>query len=243
MGKETKRMKRAIFFIFPIVLAATFSAASAFTLSGTVTDEAGTPVPNALVKLLIKGDSTTTGQDGKFSIQSDDQLSLSSDNFKPGHIDIVEGVLRFSQSSNSPVQVSIFDMVGNLVLRQDLLGSGQVDLRQGVTGQGTYFAKVRVGSAIETIRFTANGTRFSSAIRQGRDHKALLKPGEGDTLSVSATGFDPLKVALANLDTAVTLKLTKTADERTYAFGYALKNAPTPSKGCGTQRAKARPHN
>jgi len=226
-------MKRAIFFIFPIVLAATFSAASAFTLSGTVTDEAGTPVPGALVKLLITGDSTSTDQDGKFSIQSDNQQSLPSGNFKPGHIDIVDGVLRFSQSSNSPVQVSIFDMVGNLVLRQDLLGSGQVDLRQGVTGQGTYFAKVRVGSAIETIRFTANGTRFSSAIRQGRDHKALLKPGEGDTLSVSATGFDPLKVALANLDTAVTLILTKAAEEQTYAFGYALKNAPTPSKGCG----------
>ena len=226
-------MKRAIFFIFPIVLAATFSAASAFTLSGTVTDEAGTPVPNALVKLLIKGDSTTTGQDGKFSIQSDDQLSLSSDNFKPGHIDIVEGVLRFAQSSNAPVQVSIFDMVGNRILYQELHGSGQVDLRQGATDPGSYFAKVRVGSAVETVRFVTNGTRFSSAIRQGRDHKALLKPGEGDTLSVSATGFDPLKVALANLDTAVTLKLTKTADERTYAFGYALKNAPTPSKGCG----------
>ena len=225
-------MKRAIFSVFPIVLATAFTAASAFTLTGTVTDEAGTPVPNALVKLLIKGDSTTTGQDGKFSIHSDDQLSLSSDNFKPGHIDIVEGVLRFAQSSNALVQVSIFDMVGNRILHQELLGSGQVDLRQGTTAPGTYFAKVRVGSAVETVRFTTDGTRFSSAIRQNRG-KALLKPGESDTLSVTASGFDPLKVALANLDTAVTLKLTKAADEQTYAFGYALKNAPTPSKGCG----------
>ena len=46
-------MKRAIFSVFPIVLATAFTAASAFTLTGTVTDEAGTPVPNALVKLLI----------------------------------------------------------------------------------------------------------------------------------------------------------------------------------------------
>jgi len=226
-------MKRAIFFVFPIALATAFSAASAFTLTGTVTDDAGSPVSGALVKLLVKGNSTSTDQDGKFTIKEEDQLALHSGGFVPGHIDIVDGVLRFSQSSNAPVQVSIFDMVGNLVLRQDLLGSGQVDLRQGVTARGTYFAKVRVGSAVETVRFTVNGSRISSATYQGRGHKVLLKPGEGDTLSVTASGFDPLKVALPNLDTAVTLKLTKAADEQTYAFGYALKNAPTPSKGCG----------
>ena len=226
-------MKRAIFSVFPIVLATAFTAASAFTLTGTVTDEADAPVAGATVKLLAKRDSTSTDQDGKFSIQSGDQLSLFSDNFKPGHIDIVDGVLRFAQSSNAPVQVSIFDMVGNLVLRQELHGSGQVDLRQGTTAPGTYFAKVRVGSAVETVRFATDGSRFSSAIHQDRGRKALLKPGDGDTLSVTASGFDPLKVALPNLDTAVTLKLTKAADEQTYAFGYALKNAPTPSKGCG----------
>lgn len=225
-------MKRAIFSIFPIVLATAFTTASAFTLSGTVTDEAGTPVQNALVKLLIKGDSTSTDQDGKFTIK-EEKLALHSGSFVPGHIDIVDGVLRFSQSFNSPVQVSIFDMVGNLVLRQDLFGSGQVDLRQGATASGTYFAKVRVGSAVETVRFTTDGTQFSSAVRQDRGRKALLKPGNGDTLSVTASGFDPLKVALPNLDTAVTLILTKAAEEQTYAFGYALKNAPTPSKGCG----------
>ncbi|WP_295858296.1 T9SS type A sorting domain-containing protein [uncultured Fibrobacter sp.] len=214
------------------MLATAFTTASAFTLSGTVTDEAGTPVQNALVKLLIKGDSTSTDQDGKFTIK-EEKLALHSGSFVPGHIDIVDGVLRFSQSFNSPVQVSIFDMVGNLVLRQDLFGSGQVDLRQGATASGTYFAKVRVGSAVETVRFTTNGTRFSSAVRQDRGRKALLKPGNGDTLSVTASGFDPLKVALPNLDTAVTLILTKAAEEQTYAFGYAIGNAPTPSKGCG----------
>ena len=232
MAKELK-MKRAIFFVFPIALATAFSAASAFTLTGTVNDDAGSPVSGAVVKLLVKGDSTSTDQDGKFTIKEEDQLALHSGGFVPGHIDIVDGVLRFSQSSNAPVQVSIFDMVGNLVLRQDLLGSGQVDLRQGVTARGTYFAKVRVGSAVETVHFTVNGSRISSATYQGRGHKALLKPGEGDTLSVAATGFDTLKVALPNLDTAVTLKLKKAADEQTYAFGYAIGNAPTPSKGCG----------
>ena len=234
-------MKRAIFSVFSITLATAFTAASAFTLNGTVTDEADAPVAGAAVKLLAKGDTATTDQDGKFTISEDDALGLSSGTFKPGHIDIVDGVLRFAQSTNSPVQVSIFDVVGNQVLRQELLGSGQVDLRQGVTSQGTFFAKVRVGNAIETVRFTSDGNRFSNAVRQNHGQKALLKPGEGDTLRVIADGFDTLTVALSNLDTTVTLKLAKPSNEQTYAFGWEKGNAPVPSSGCGkeTQMSKS----
>ena len=222
-----------------MALITAFSTASAFKLTGTVTDESGAPVSGALVKLLAKGDSTQTDKDGKFTIQKD-QTSLPSGSFKLGHISISDGILRYAQSSNTPVQVSIFDMVGNRVLRQDLFGSGQVDLRQGVSGQGVYFARVRVGSAVETVRFTANGSHFSASVDAARDtrgHKALLKPGDGDTLRVTASGFDTLKTAIPNLDTTVTLKLKKassvTPGEQTYAFGYAMGNAPTPSKGCG----------
>ena len=232
-------MKKAFFFVFPIALITAFSTASAFKLAGTVTDESGAPISGALVKLLAKGDSTQTDKDGKFTIQ-EDQTSLPSGSFKPGHISISDGILRYAQSSNTPVQVSIFDMVGNRVLRQDLFGSGQVDLRQGVTGQGVYFARVRVGSAVETVRFTANGSHFSASVDAARDtrgHKALLKPGDGDTLRVTASGFDTLKTAIPNLDTTVILKLKKASSvppgEQTYAFGYAIGNAPTPSKGCG----------
>ena len=67
MAKEYK-MKRVIFFVFPIALATAFTTASAFTLTGTVNDEAGGPISGALVKLLAKGDSTSTDQDG--SLQS-----------------------------------------------------------------------------------------------------------------------------------------------------------------------------
>ena len=229
-------MKKTIVFAFPILLATAFSTSSAFTLKGNVTDESGSPISGALVKLLVKGDSTQTDKDGKFTFH-EEEVSLPSSNFKPGHISISDGVLHFAQSTGSPVQVSIFDAMGNQVLRQELLGSGQVDLRQGVSSQGTYFAKVRVGSAIETVRFTANGSQFNEAIQKDRGHKALLKPGNGDSLRVIASGFDTLKTAIPNLDTTVTLKLKKASSvnpgEQTYAFGYALKNAPTPSKGCG----------
>ena len=65
----------------------------------------------------------------------------------------------------------------------------------------------------------------------------MLKPSEGDSLRVTAPGFDTLNVALSNLDTTITLRLLKTSNERTYAFGYAIGNRPTPSKGCGKDNA------
>ncbi len=226
-------MKKSVAFTLPFVLASALTTASAFTLNGTVFDESGNPVSGALVKLIVKGDSAQTDKDGKFSIHEDEEVSLRPGNFTPGHISVSDGVLRYAQSSNTPVQVSIFDATGNQVLRQELLGSGQVDLRQGVTTQGSYFAKIRVGSAVKTVQFTANGKQFNSAICENRGHRALLKPSEGDSLRITAPGFDTLNVALSNLDTTITLRLLKTSNERTYAFGYTIGNRPTPSKGCG----------
>ncbi|MBO4829584.1 MAG: esterase [Fibrobacter sp.] len=228
-------MKKSVAFTLPFVLASALTTASAFTLNGTVFDESGNPVSGALVKLIVKGDSAQTDKDGKFSIHEDEEVSLRPGNFTPGHISVSDGVLRYAQSSNTPVQVSIFDATGNQVLRQELLGSGQVDLRQGVTTQGSYFAKIRVGSAVKTVQFTTNGKQFNSAIRENRGHKALLKPSEGDSLRVTAPGFDTLNVALSNLDTTIALRLLKTSDEQTYAFGYGIGNKPTPSKGCGKE--------
>ena len=57
----------------------------------------------------------------------------------------------------------------------------------------------------------------------------------GDTIRFVAEGYDTLKIALPSLDTTLNAKLTEAVPpEPTFAFGYALKNTPRPSKGCGT---------
>ena len=55
----------------------------------------------------------------------------------------------------------------------------------------------------------------------------------GEAIRFVLDGYDTLTIALNTLDTNLNVKLTKVSNEQTYAFGYALKNAPTPSKGCG----------
>ena len=233
MGLEDS-MKRAVISIFSVMLATAFSTVSAFTLSGTIKNEAGAPIPGASIKLLAAGDTTSTDDSGKFKIEKiDSSISIHKTGFTPGYISYTNGILHFAQSSNAPVQVSIFDMGGRQVLNQTLHGTGQVHLRDGVNAEGTYIARVRVGSAQQSIKFSTEGTfNRSYSAQQGN---ALLKVSDDskDTLIVTAKDYDTLRVYLPTLDTTLSLTLKKLVLEQTYSFGYAIGNNPTPSKGCG----------
>ena len=237
MSKEAN-MKRADYLVFPIALATAFTAASAYTVSGTVKDKSDKAIAGAEVTLIKENKSTVTDSSGKFSIHEDEQdTSKTPDaiaaSHAPGYISINSGILSFSQSGNSPVQVRIFDLMGNQVFKQTLYGSGQVDLTSGVKARGVYVAQVAVGSAKQAFRFTANGNYSASFSETG--HALLKEVQKDEALRVVAEGFDTLTVPLGTLDTTLELKLTAAATEQTYAFGYALKNAPTPSKGCGKE--------
>ena len=235
MSKEAN-MKRADYLVFPIALATAFTAASAYTVSGTVKDKSDKAIAGAEVTLIKENKSTVTDSSGKFSIHEDEQdTSKTPDaiaaSHAPGYISINSGILSFSQSGNSPVQVRIFDLVGNQVFKQTLYGSGQVDLTSGVKARGVYVAQVAVGSAKQAFRFTANGNYSASFSETG--HALLKEVQKGETLRVVAEGFDTLTVPLGTLDTTLELKLNAAATQQTYAFGYAIGNDPTPSKGCG----------
>ena len=254
-------MKKSISSAIPFAVAAFLcSSAFAYTLSGNVKDEAGIPVQGASVTLIEQNKSVLTDVQGNFSFQGEDnKTAIQSQNHSLGFISIKDGVLDFAQDGNTPVQIRIFDMMGNQVLNHSITGSGRVDLRQGVSAQGSYLARVRMGSAEQSVRFTANGN-YSSAFKNKQGNALfLIKQGNSGNLRVTATGFDSLRVYLPNLDTVLALTLKKagttpvatssssgtnpasspasssevSSGEQTFAFGYALKNNPRPSKGCG----------
>ena len=210
------------------------STAFAYTVSGKVTDESSMPIKGAQVTLVKENKTTTTDNKGEFTIHEEEEtIGLKGAAVhNPGFISINSGILSYSQNGSSPVQVRIFDPLGNKIFSQTLYGSGQVDLSSGVKAKGTYFAQVTMGSAKETIRFNASGTYTNSFDSEGR---ALLKEvQQGEALQFVAEGYDTLSVPLGTLDTTVDVKLTKTTPaEEQFAFGYALKNDPRPSKGCG----------
>ena len=214
------------------------ASAQAFTLTGKVSDESGKAIEKASVELLKEGLKTTTDAKGEFKIfkeEKNDSIGGSEAihvaRRSIGYVSVMNGVLSYSQSTNEPVRVQIFDAVGSRILNETLQGKGTLDLQSVVRSQGSYFARVSVGSAQSSFRFTSNGNykaSFGEAVARG-----LAKEGDGDNLRVIATDYDTLTVALSNLDTNVTLKLKKTVKQPEYAYGWGLKNDPVPTRGCG----------
>ena len=210
------------------------SSASAYTVTGVVKSDEGKAVSGADVLLLNKGKSATTDANGEFTLHEDEVPDAipSYSASTPGFISIQGSVLSYSQSGNDLVQVQIFDLMGNQLLKRDLSGSGSVNLEGFVNAHGTYFAKVKVGHAYQSIKFSASGKY--SGIYSGTQGRAVLrKAGDTDILQVTADGYDTLKAPLSNLDTTLNLTLHKTKTTPEYSFGWGLKNDPVPTRGCG----------
>jgi len=208
------------------------ASAQAFTLTGKVSDESDKAIEKASVELLKNGLKTTTDSKGEFKIVKE-EIPDAIHAVRPsvGYVSVVNGVLSYSQSTNEPVRIQVFDAVGTRVLNETLQGKGTLDLQSVMRSQGSYFARVSVGSAQSNFRFTSNGNykaSFGEAVARG-----LAKEGDGDSLRVIATDYDTLTVALGNLDTNVMLKLKKTVKQPEYAYGWGLKNDPVPTRGCG----------
>lgn len=216
-----------------LVLACTLAASvNAFTLSGKVSDEQGAAVVGASVSLVKHGLSTTTDTKGEFKFHEDEMSVM--DRVLPGYISVNNGVLSFSQRSSEPVQVQIFDMMGNRLLSETLYGSGSLDLQACVKAQGAYYAHVKIGSAQRNIRFTSNGNYGASfGGKSASADRALKRLSTNDNLKVIADGFDTLALVLNNLDTTLALTLKKKSAQPQYAYGWGLKNDPVPTRGCG----------
>ncbi|MBQ3778617.1 MAG: T9SS type A sorting domain-containing protein, partial [Fibrobacter sp.] len=149
---------------------------NAFTLTGKVSDDSSKAVIGADVSLVQKGLSVKTDTSGAFTIHQDEELLVLASGTSVGFLSVNNGILSFSQGQNSPVQVQIFDIFGNRLLNETVYGSGTVDMKSSVKAQGKYFARVRVGSALQTFQFVADGS-FNTAFGAKSGAKALLKVG------------------------------------------------------------------
>ena len=223
-------------FVTAACVAALCSTSFAYTISGKVSDDQGKAIKDVDVSLLKEGKTAKTDDEGKFTIHEDENVGIHpAYKNSVGYISINNGVLSYSQSSTSPVQVKIYNSLGNQVFKKTLQGSGTYDLSKGLEARGTYFAQVSVGNAKQNIKFTTDGN-YSQTLGAQASNSALMKDAQKDeAIQFVATDYDTLTIALNTLDTILNVKLTKTVPpEPTFKFGYALGNKPTPSKGCGT---------
>lgn len=228
-------MKNAIYMAMPIALAALLSTPSfAYTVEGTVKDESGAAVKDASVSLLKEGKSTKTDNDGKFTIHEDEVQPA--DTMKVNPQDSGTTAIRYLGQYNmiATAHVRVFDMTGHQVLNKNYTDASNLDMSKDLKGQGTYVAQITIGNSTRTVKFNTNNKSINLATVPSVRSMLAKAAAAGETLQVIADGFDTLSIPLGTLDTTVALKLTKSAPkEKTYKFGYALGNNPTPSKGCG----------
>ena len=180
--------------------------ASAYTITGTVSDDKGKALKGVSVNLLKEGKTATTDDKGKFTIHEDEDVGI---------------------------KTAFRNSVGYISINNGIL-SGTYDLSKGLEARGTYFAQVSVGNAKQNIKFTTDGN-YSQTLGAQASNGALMKDAaQGEALRFTLDGFDTLTVPLGTLDTTLDVKLAKTIPpEPTFKFGYAIGNKPTPSKGCG----------
>ena len=94
-------------------------AASAYTITGTVSDEQGKALEGASVSLLKEGKNATTDNQGKFTIHEDEQVDgIQGFSGSVGYISVNNGVLSYSQGSSAPVHVQIFNSLGYQVFKR-----------------------------------------------------------------------------------------------------------------------------
>src|SRR5690554_511468 len=170
--------------VLKLGLAVALSAvvSNAFVVTGTVSNENGEKIKGADVTLINTNISTKTDETGSFTLEYDPISIQATSN--PGFVGVKNGVLSYAQSSSGPVQVQIFDALGFRVMDQKLFGSGSVDLRGFVKSEGTYFARIHMGSAQQNLKFTAKGSYEASVSNNAS--KILKKDAAGDDLRVIA---------------------------------------------------------
>ena len=100
-------------FVTAACVAALCTTSFAYTISGTVSDDQGKLIKDVDVTLLKEGKTTKTDDQGKFTIHEDEITGLNqSYKNSVGYIGINNGILSYSQSSTSPVQVKIYNSLG-----------------------------------------------------------------------------------------------------------------------------------
>lgn len=192
-----------------------------YTVSGSILNSLGNAISQADVFLLKENRHTQTDDNGRFEIHEDETNEEIA-------VDTITNALHknFAFGATAP-SIRYFDVMGNSVKGDSPLAAG------------TYFAKISYGKSQKVVRFSVNShgeTSFSPEALHGQPSRASLQKSAepGEALLVVAEGYDSLNVPLSSLDTTLELVLHKPIpQEETFAFGYALKNAPRPSKGCG----------
>jgi poly(3-hydroxybutyrate) depolymerase len=204
--------------------------AQTINLRGTVSNQAGKPITNAIVTLVRQGLKDTTVSTGAYSIARPVAVELPSLPPATEEISLNNGVLKLSLNRLSPVKVEIFDVKGKLLkkeLKQDVLaGVYRLKIAENSRVENVLVIHASIGRHEMTFRYIPlqNG-RYSlnSSVESSI-------PAVGGLSKIAAAVIDTLKTTATNYATKV---MTISSYDTTVNITLDTAGAVGPSSGCG----------
>ena len=136
-------------FVTAACVAALCSTSFAYTISGKVSDDQGKALKDVDVSLLKEGKTAKTDDEGKFTIHEDENVGIHpAYKNSVGYISINNGILSYSQSSTSPVQVKA---------KQNIKFTTDGSYSQTLGAQASNSALMKDAAEGEAIRFVLDG--------------------------------------------------------------------------------------
>jgi hypothetical protein len=196
------------------------SSAQMINLSGKVTNQAGKPVMNAIVKILHQGLIDTTGTDGSYSLKKISDAVIQKWGQQTEKMVIKNGILQFAVSNLSPIKIDIYDLQGNLLkqIRQQNAPAGiyRFNITENCRAATVLVVKASVGQNAITFRYCPVITgKFTGnvSLQTFQDNKNILaKVTEtNDTLSVKASGYKTKTIPIPSYDQTLNITLDTTS--------------------------------
>ena len=182
------------------------ASSQGITISGTVTDSAGSGIADATVGLAVAGISTTSGSGGTFAlvrstgVRNMPEHPASVSAFSAGE------EIRFTVAERAAVQIDVYSMSGRLVsvALDRTLARGAYSLCPAAYGvrSGVYFVKVAISEWTIAFRMTLFGlSAVESGLRTLGDAASrplARKAAVSDTLVAAKCGYNTFKTFVSS---------------------------------------------
>ncbi len=195
--------------LFTIAVAVFAANAEMINLQGVVSNSSGDPIPDAKVSLVLRNMIDTTDINGKFSFVS--TLAKAPPAItQPNNISLKNGVLQFTLNTQSPIKVELFDLKGNLLMkevnRNAAAGTYRFDISTSFQSAKVLVVRAAIANTETSFRYmTFKGEYRAPAPLFGK--KAISRNGRlkamaevTDTIKVTATGFFDKTVEITDLN-------------------------------------------
>jgi poly(3-hydroxybutyrate) depolymerase len=211
--------QRIMFYL--IILTVLTVNAQTVNLSGKVTNQAGKPIPSAIVTLVHQGLKDTTGSDGTYSLVKNDVAVLPFLVPQTQNIYLDKGILEFSLPEPSPVKVEIFDIKGKLLKKESLQNASSGIYRFKIV-ENRYalellVIKASIGQRVVTFRYfpSRNGKYLVNQTNENckpiKENRLAKIYAIDDTIKTTATGYTAKSVAITSYETDVNITLDTVA--------------------------------